>query len=254
MKKKEKVFCITAVLIICACMLMERAGYRNRGIRETEGHSVSSDLSGTENKKTAFLTFDDGPSCLTASYLDILKEEGAKATFFLIGQQIDSDMSEIIKREIDEGHEIGIHTYCHEANEIYATQDSCYKDVMKIKEQLERQFNYEAKLVRFPWGSANGYMSSFRTDIIDRIHKSGLEYEDWNVSAEDSVGTPTVDSILSNIRKDYKKYDEPVILMHDSGCNKKTLEALRSIIRELKEAGYNFGTLSERENPCHFLE
>lgn len=254
MEKKEKVFCITAILIICACMLMERAGYRNKEIRETESHGTSNGLSGTDNKKTAFLTFDDGPSCLTANYLDILKEEGVKATFFLIGQQIDNDMAEIVKREIDEGHEIGIHTYCHEANEIYATQDSCYKDVMKIKDQLERQFNYDAKLVRFPWGSANGYMSPFRTNIIDMIHKNGLEYEDWNVSAEDSVGTPTVDSILNNIRKDYKKYDEPVILMHDSGCNKKTLEALRSIIKELKEAGYSFSTLSERKNPCHFLE
>ncbi len=251
---KEKLFCVTALLIVSVCMLMERAGYKNREIKETESYGVNNSLSGTENKKTAFLTFDDGPSTLTASYLDILKEEGAKATFFIIGQQVDDDMSRIINREIDEGHEIGIHTYCHEANVIYATEDSCYKDVMKIKDQLERQFNYEAKLVRFPWGSANGYISPFRANIIDRIHKSGLEYEDWNVSAEDSVGTPTVDSILNNVRKDYKKYDEPVILMHDSGCNKKTLEALRTIIRELKADGYSFGTLSERENPCHFLE
>lgn len=251
---KEKVFCISAILILCMCMLIEREGYKNKEIKETESHNVDNDLSKTENKKIAFLTFDDGPSCLTASYLDILKEEDVKATFFLIGQQIDGDMLKIIKREIDEGHEIGIHTYCHEANEIYATEDSCYKDVMKIKEQLERQFNYEAKLVRFPWGSANSYMSSFRMTIIDRIHESGLEYEDWNVSAEDSVGTPTVDSILNNIRKDYKKYDEPVILMHDSGCNKKTLEALHTIIKELKTDGYSFATLSERENPCHFLE
>lgn len=251
---KEKVFCVVAVFVICTCMFMEKIGYKNMEMRAAESLEVNNDLSEVGNKKIAFLTFDDGPSCLTSSYLDILKEEGVKATFFIIGQQIDNDMSDIIRREIDEGHEVGIHTYCHVANEIYATEDSCYKDVIKIKDQLESQFDYKAKLVRFPWGSANRYMNPFRTNIIDRIHEIGLEYEDWNVSAEDSVGTPTVESIMRNIRKDYKKYDEPVILMHDSGCNKKTLEALRGIIKELKEDGYSFGTLSERKSPCHFLE
>ncbi len=243
---REKAACIAAVVIICACMLAERSGWRNNAW-----------MAGSRNgsKKAGESTIsDDGPSCLTEKYLDILKEEGAKATFFLIGQQIDSDMSDIIKRELDEGHEIGVHTYCHEANEIYANEESCFKDIMKIKEQLEMQFGYDAKLVRFPWGSANGYISTFREKIINKVHENGMEYADWNVSAEDSVGTPTVDSIMGNIRKDFKKYDEPVILMHDSGCNKQTLEALRGIIRELKAAGYGFATLSEREKPCHFLE
>lgn len=255
---REKAACIAAVVIICACMLAERSGWRDNawmaGSRNGSKRAGENTISEGTVKKTAYLTFDDGPSCLTEKYLDILKEEGAKATFFLIGQQIDGDMSDIIKRELEEGHEIGVHTYCHEANEIYANEESCFKDIMKIKEQLEMQFGYDAKLVRFPWGSANGYISTFREEIINKVHESGMEYADWNVSAEDSVGTPTVDSIMGNIRKDFKKYDEPVILMHDSGCNKQTLEALRGIIRELKEAGYGFATLSERENPCHFLE
>ena len=255
---KEKAACMLAIIIVCACLLVERAGWQNSAWMA--GSSNGKKAAG-ENamqpgmvKKTAYLTFDDGPSCLTESYLDILKEEGAKATFFLIGQQIDGDMAEIIKREIYEGLEIGVHTYCHEANEIYANEESCLKDIMKIRELLERQFNYEAKLVRFPWGSANSYISTFRNNIINKIHENGMEYADWNVSAEDSVGTPTAYSIMSNIRKDYKKYNDPVILMHDSSCNKQTLETLRDIIRELKDAGYSFATLSEREKPCHFLE
>ena len=255
---KEKVACIAAVVIICACMLAERAGWRNSawmaGSRNGSKKAGESTISEGTIKKTAYLTFDDGPSCLTEKYLDILKEEDAKATFFLIGQQIDGEMAEIIKRELDEGHEIGVHTYCHEANEIYANEESCFKDIMKIKEQLETQFGYDAKLVRFPWGSANGYISTFRENIINKVHENGMEYADWNVSAEDSVGTPTVDSIMGNIRKDFKKYNEPVILMHDSGCNKQTLEALRGVIKELKAAGYGFATLTEREKPCHFLE
>ena len=60
-------------------------------------------------KKTAYLTFDDGPSCLTEKYLDILESEGVKATFFVIGQQINGE-EQTIKREISQGHEIGVHT------------------------------------------------------------------------------------------------------------------------------------------------
>lgn len=207
-----------------------------------------------EETKVAYLTFDDGPSMLSSRYLDILKEENVNATFFVIGQQICDEMEDVVKRAIDEGNEIGIHTYCHEACNIYGGADSCYRDVMKTKGVLEDKFGYKPKLYRFPWGSANNYIASYRDDIILRLKKEGLEYQDWNVSAEDSVGSPTVESILSNIRKDYKKYDEPVILMHDSGCNDKTLSSLREVIKELKKSGYSFATLSKRSKPCHFYE
>lgn len=207
-----------------------------------------------EETKVAYLTFDDGPSMLSSRYLDILKEENVNATFFVIGQQVCDEMEDVVKRAIDEGNEIGIHTYCHEARNIYGCADSCYRDVMKTRGILEDKFGYKPKLYRFPWGSANNYIASYRDDIISRLKKEGLEYQDWNVSAEDSVGSPTEESILSNIRKDYKKYDEPVILMHDSGCNEKTLSSLREVIRELKKGGYSFETLSKRSKPCHFYE
>lgn len=207
-----------------------------------------------EETKVAYLTFDDGPSMLSSRYLDILKEENVNATFFVIGQQVCDEMEDVVKRAIDEGNEIGIHTYCHEARNIYVCADSCYRDVMKTRGILEDKFGYKPKLYRFPWGSANNYIASYRDDIISRLKKEGLEYQDWNVSAEDSVGSPTEESILSNIRKDYKKYDEPVILMHDSGCNEKTLSSLREVIRELKKSGYSFETLSKRSKPCHFYE
>ena len=76
----------------------------------------------------------------------------------------------------------------------------------------------------------------------------------WNVSAEDSVGNPTQASIMQNIRPDYVRYDEPVILMHDSGANKMTLSVLNNIILELKEKGYGFDVLSKRSKCCHFYE
>ena len=95
-------------------------------------------------------------------------------------------------------------------------------------------------------------VSSICDAIIEKMEKEGYEYFDWNVSAEDSVGTPTKASILKNIKKDFDKYDEPIILMHDSAINKATVEALPSIIEMLKEEGYSFGTLDEMSKPYHY--
>ena len=83
------------------------------------------------------------------------------------------------------------------------------------------------------------------------MERRGYCYYDWNVSAEDSVGKPTSYSILANIFKDVFRYDTPVILMHDSATNALTVSMLADIIKEIKEAGYEFDTLDNREC-CQF--
>ncbi len=241
------VFTLFLVTMLSGCERTEQKDQVVDVIAKDNGKNIQN------TKKTAYLTFDDGPSCLTEKYLDILESEGVKATFFVIGQQINGE-EQTIKREISQGHEIGVHTYCHEADRIYCNCDTYYKDVIKVKNILKKQFGYDAGLVRFPWGSANTYISSYRDNIIQRFKNIGLEYADWNVSAEDSVGNPTQTSIMQNIRKDYVRYDEPVILMHDSGANKMTLSVLNNIILELKEKGYGFDVLSKRSKCCHFYE
>lgn len=227
----------------------EGSGGRGDASGSTEGNAGNGD-----RKKVAYLTFDDGPSALTEKYLDILEKHRAKATFFLIGQQIEGDMKEVVKREIREGHELGIHTYTHESGKIYQSCDSYYQDACKVKELLQEEFQYKPSAWRFPWGSANCYICNYKTDIIRRLQGEGLEYVDWNVSAEDSVGFPDSGTILANIRKDCFRVDAPVILMHDSGANQATLDTLESVITMLEEEGYGFGTISERKKTCHFGE
>lgn len=207
---------------------------------------------GMEQEKIAYLTFDDGPSRLTEKYLDILKEEGVHATFFVIGQQIDGDLVGTLERAAKEGHEIGLHSYCHRAEEIYQSGESYLKDLQKTRLCVEEKLQIKPELFRFPWGSSNSYVSWFKNNVIEQMKGEGVEYADWNVSGEDSVGCPSADSILSNVRKDYLKYDEPVILLHDSATCKATLESLPAIIKMLKEQGYSFATLSTRSEPCHF--
>lgn len=243
------------VMTLCVANLI--CGCERKNKTESAISSNTSKVTQEEKvikKKTAYLTFDDGPSVLTNKYLDILQQENVKATFFVIGQQIDSDGEKIIKREISQGHEIGVHTYSHEADEIYCDCETYYNDVMKVRNILQKKFKYTSEFVRFPWGSANIYISGYRNNIIEKFKNAGMEYADWNVSAEDSVGNPTADSVMCNIRKDYIKYNEPVILMHDSGTNKVTLSVLKNVIKEMKQNGYGFDVLSKRNKCCHFYE
>lgn len=89
----------------------------------------------------------------------------------------------------------------------------------------------------------------FSKEIIDTLAASGYQYIDWNVSGEDSVGCPSIQMIYSNIKRDYNKYNEPVVLMHDSQSNQMTAEALSDIIKLFQDAGYEFGSIGERSKP-----
>lgn len=219
---------------------------------ESQKKGENKEDSNSQEQKVAYLTFDDGPSVLTKEYLKILKEEDVQATFFLIGQQIEGELVDVVRQEIEDGHEVGLHTYCHVADKIYCSKESYCEDLEKTKQCLETKLGITPKLFRFPWGSANAYVRSYKESVVEEMEKEGIGYVDWNVSGEDSVGCPSADSILRNVRKDYGKYDDPVILLHDSATCKSTLEALRPLIQELKANGYSFQALSARKTPCHF--
>lgn len=250
----KRIFGIVMFFILLSGILWEQNSLRNISILQQTDATLPPKENANMQKRVAYLTFDDGPSKLTNEYLDILEKEGVNATFFLIGEQIDEEMEEVVKRSIKNGNEIGIHTYCHKADTIYQSEDTCYEDIMTVKKLIKDKFDYETKLYRFPWGSVNCYVKYFKSDLAKRLRDEGIEYADWNVSGEDSVGYPSVSSIMSNIRKDYDKYNEPVILLHDSASNKATLQALESVIKELKEKGYSFDILSNRSKTCHFGE
>lgn len=202
-----------------------------------------------KEEKKVFLTFDDGPSEITETILDTLKQYDIKATFFMIGEQITEDKEELVKKMVEQGHEIGVHTYTHEKDEIYASAQAYIEDVVKTSKRIEEVIGKKPVYYRFPWGSVNNYICSFRKEIIDTLAASGYQYIDWNVSGEDSVGCPSIQMIYSNIKRDYNKYNEPVVLMHDSQSNQMTAEALSDIIKLFQDAGYEFGSIGERSKP-----
>ncbi|MDE7299256.1 MAG: polysaccharide deacetylase, partial [Lachnospiraceae bacterium] len=179
---------------------------------EDSSHEQSTPSGG----KVAYLSFDDGPSEQTPVVLDILKDEGIHATFFLIGGEITPEREEIVRRIAEEGHTIGLHTYCHDYDVIYKSVDAFLADYEKVCKRIYEVAEVRPTIYRFPGGSRNHYGRRGMIDAISaEMERRGFCYYDWNVSAEDSVGKPTRYSIRTNIFKDVFRYDEPVILMHD---------------------------------------
>lgn len=206
----------------------------------------------SDSQKIAYLTFDDGPSQVTERILDVLEVYDVRATFFLVGCNITESREKIVNRMVEQGHAIGVHTYSHEAEKIYGSAESYLCDLKKTQERIYEVTGENTTMIRFPWGSTNSYLKPIQDSLLPKLENHGYIYYDWNVSAEDSVGNPTKYSILNNVKKDYSRYQEPVILMHDSATSELTAEMLPDIIVMLKESGYQFATLEEMESPYQY--
>lgn len=200
-----------------------------------------------KTKKIAYLTFDDGPSDNTFKVLDILEEMDIKATFFIVGSSITEEREASLKRMVNEGHTIGIHTYSHMCNEIYCSVERYLDDFNIVYQQIYDITGERVNIYRFPWGSNNNYSKGIKDALIDEMNRRGFSCYDWNVSADDSVGKPTPYSIRRNIMKDLKRQNYPIILMHDSRINGLTVRMLPEIIKMIQDEGYEFDTLDHRE-------
>lgn len=206
-----------------------------------EAKSVRKVLVSERNKNgTIYLTFDDGPNPGTTDViLNILKEEGVEATFFVTNHGPD----ELIKREYDEGHTVALHTASHDYSIVYASDESYFNDLGSVHDRVKRITGYDSRIIRFPGGSSNtisrrysdGIMSRLTTEVLNR----GYRYYDWNVSSGDAAGgNPSPDVIYNNVVSNLSHDRVNMVLMHD--IKTYTRDALRNIIRYGKENGYTF--------------
>lgn len=200
-----------------------------------------------KEEKICYLTFDDGPSLNTLSILDILKEYNAKATFFIIGNTLTEDNRYIVERIISEGHLIGLHANNHNYSDFYKDDSSWLADYEMLYTRLKEEYNITPDLFRFPGGSACTFMSGKSGDYVQIMKDKGFSCFDWNVSGEDSVGSPTPLDIYDNVLKDAIKYNTPIVLLHDSAVSGNTVTALPLIMEKLDKEGYVFHTLENRK-------
>ena len=187
-----------------------------------------------------YLTFDDGPNMGTTNViLDILKEEGVKATFFVTNKGDDS----LIKREYDEGHTVALHTASHDYSIIYSSDDAYFNDLYSVQDRVKRITGEESKIIRFPGGSSNTVSRRYSNGIMSRLTKEtlnrGFKYYDWNLSSGDAAGgSPSASDIYNNVVNSLRHDRVNMVLMHD--IKTYTRDALRDIIRYGKNNGYRF--------------
>jgi len=189
-------------------------------------------------KKKVYLTFDDGPSDYTDEILDVLKEEGVKATFFVVGA--DEEHFPALKRIVKEGHTLGIHSMTHEYKTIYADIESFEEDVSSMHEMLYNVTGVDVKYYRFPGGSSNKVSKVDIQDCIKYLTDNGYTYFDWNALNEDATGKNYSAKELNANALSYIRSNkgDSVVLMHDLNGLSNTRESLKSLIETLKNEGY----------------
>lgn len=186
--------------------------------------------------KVVALTFDDGPSPKAKEVLDILEDNGVKATFFVIGNELERNMLEG-KRIAAAGHELGNHTYSH--------QRMVFKSPAFIKEEIEktdaliRQTGYQGEIHFRP---PNGKKLLVLPYYLSRHHRNTITWDIEPDSFPEIAGRTNqiVHYVVQNTRPG------SIILLHvmyDS--RQESFEAIQGIVNGLKAKGYSFKTVSE---------
>lgn len=184
-----------------------------------------------------YLTFDDGPSDYTDDILDILDDYNIKATFFVVGKDVDT-YGDAYKRIVDDGHTIGMHSYSHNYSAIYSSKEAFESDFNEIHDLIFDVTGVDSKFYRFPGGSSNKLSNIGMYPFISFLNEEGVEYFDWNVSSGDATSAAfTSAELVDNVMTDVVKYKTSVVLLHDSRGKQATVEALPELIEALQQEG-----------------
>lgn len=180
------------------------------------------------------LTFDDGPHPVyTREILDILREYNIRATFFVIGENVEK-YPELVEQELAEGHEVGNHTYSHcHLSEV--VPEKIIREIEACEATVYQLCEYRTKLFRPPEGV-------LPEAIHDYTANADYTVVLWSIDTYDWAHNP-IDRIMENVRRNADPGD--IILMHDSVNDSLTPDALRQVIPYLLSEGYSFVTVSE---------
>lgn len=202
-------------------------------------------------QKIVYLTFDDGPTENTEKILDVLEKYGVHATFF-VSSQFDSkeQRAERLNLILNSGNTIGLHTYSHSYNKIYASVSAFLDDLHKIYLEVYEATGYQATLTRFPGGSVSGHNSKIAKELTAELTRRGFTYHDWAVSVGDAEGKGlSAKTIAKETVEACLKRTKSVVLFHDTTAQNATVAALPKIIEELTDAGYELRALDPSIRP-----
>ena len=186
------------------------------------------------------LTFDDGPSPeRTPFVLDVLRAKGARATFFLQGDQVEQ-YPDIARRVLAEGHEIALHSYEH----VYfpdLDQARARDQILRSEEAVTRVFGFRPPMFRYPFGEASPAADAV---LAERRLVGGVGW-DWRSNLKGDFECPGADALTRLVVTEAR--DEAVILLHDSGdvlgCPDPQWQYLPRAIDQVRAKGLEFGVV-----------
>lgn len=186
-----------------------------------------------EHLHKVYLTFDDGPSIYTNDILDILDRYDVKATFFVVGKESEEAQA-AMRRIVEDGHTLGMHSYSHIYRDIYHSVDNFSADFEKLKEYLKEVTGTDCKFYRFPGGSSNDITELDIRVFGEYLESQGVTYFDWNAASGDGrTSLLSVDELTANSLKGLTQRETTVILLHDAASKRSTVEALPVIIENI---------------------
>ena len=179
--------------------------------------------------KYVALTFDDGPSSFTEEIIDLLQKYNYNATFFVLGNKLNLNYKDILKKSIKNGNEIGVHGYSHRSF-TKMRQATMEEEITKTKKYIKNLTGYESTLVRPPYGNITKTIKNYDLGPYILWNNDTL---DWKLRDANKISSRLINSIE----------DKSIILMHDTYLT--TFKALEIILPYLKENNYVVTTVSK---------
>ncbi len=210
-------------LFICLCVFLYTLCMSNSGeARVWNGHRIIDHPA----PNMCALTFDDGPSHLSPQFLDALKEENVKATFFVLGMQAES-YPYMITRMINEGHEVANHSYDH-ADLKVLSPNAIYANLKKTNKVLNK-LGVKPRFLRPPYGS-------YDKEVINQAQKLGMSVVLWTVDSRDWESAPDYSNMQNILNRPMSKDEmRGIFLFHDT--KKRTVRDIKLIITILRTMG-----------------
>ncbi len=206
-------------------------GKENRKILEEYGGICL----GNSESKNIYLTFDEGYEAgYTEQILEVLKNNDVKATFFITAHYLNTQ-EDLVKRIIDEGHIVGNHTVNHKSMPDL-TEEEMKKEIMELHQAIYQKFNYDMKYIRPPKGEFSERTLKVTNNLGYKTVMWSFAYEDWNEDKQPDE-QKSLQKILNNL------HNGEIILLH--GNSKTNTNILDSMIKEVKNMGYEFKSLDE---------
>ena len=200
------------------------------------GEGVVKVYGGQDNSQMKIaLSFDDGPHPKTTDkILDVLAKYGIKATFFVVGENVEYYSAAAI-RAVREGHEIGNHTYHHTLLS-RTCENTITEEIRKTDEIIFRTAGIHPKLFRPPEGAYGECALKTAQNMHYRMILWTVDTRDWERPPAQTI----VETVMANVK------GGSIVLFHDyMHKNAQTMQALEILIPKLLEKGFEFVTVSE---------